>query len=124
MKTGLRFALLFLLMCPPAKAAYEVESGAALICDTQEQIERIAQVFDEDMEDAISTVNAEVNNQKACAMVDVAYVQGRQLGTVRSRLHTFQIFPIIVVGASATKGYQLVEPSPFWMLVEIRELGV
>src|SRR5262245_30061649 len=116
MKTAICFAVSFLLMGPPAHS-YEAETGAALICDTQRQVERFAQVFDQSLEVAINTVNIEESNPTACAMVDVAYVQGPQMGTARGASHTFKIIPIMVVGANTPNGYRLVEPAPVLMLV-------
>jgi len=125
MKSARYLALLFLLTCAPA-CAYEVEIGSTLVCDTQKQVERFVQIFDQNLEAAISIVNTEENNPTACAMVDIAYVQGRQLGIARSTSHTFQIIPIVVVATNTPSGYRLVEPVPvpFLMLVEIRELAV
>jgi len=123
MKIARYLALLFLLTCVPARA-YEVEIGSVLVCDTQKQVERFVQIFDQNVEAAISIVNTEENNPTACAMVDIAYVQGRQLATARSTSHTFNIIPIVVVGTNTPSGYRPVDPAPSLMLVEIREFAV
>lgn len=123
MKIFRYLTLLFLLTCVPARA-YEVEIGSALVCDTQEQVERFVQIFNDNLEAAINIVNTEENNPTACAMVDIAYVQGRQLGTARSTSHTFNIIPIVVVGTNTPSGYQPVEPTLSLMLVEISEFAV
>lgn len=123
MKIARYLALLFLLTCVPARA-YEVKIGSVLVCDTQKQVERFVQIFDQNVDAAIGIVNTEENNPTACAMVDIAYVQGRQLGMARSTSHTFKIIPIVVVGTNTPSGYRAVEPAPSLMLVEIREFAV
>jgi hypothetical protein len=123
MKIARYLALLFLLNCVPAHA-YEVEIGSVLVCDTQKQVERFVQIFDQNLEAAISIVNTEENSPTACAMVDIAYVQGRQLGMARSTSHTFKIIPVVVVATNTPSGYRPVEPTPSLMLVEIREFAV
>src|SRR5260370_7012000 len=75
MKSALRLAMLLSLMSLPAQA-HEVETGAIMVCDTQQQAERYAQVFDGNQQGAISVVNAEANNPSACAVVEVAFVAG------------------------------------------------
>jgi hypothetical protein len=79
MKSILRIAVLSWLVCLPAHA-YEVETGAITICDTQKQVERFVQLFEGNAQVALRAVNAEEHNPNACAMVDVSYVQGPNLG--------------------------------------------
>jgi hypothetical protein len=123
MKFAPCLATLFFLMCLPGHA-YEVETGSITICDTQKQVERLVQLFDENPQVAMSAVNAEENNPNACAEVDVSYVPGPQLGMARSRSHAFQIVPIVVVGAHTPGGYRLVKPALFFTLVEVKEFAV
>ena len=123
MRSVLSLAMLSLLMCLPAHA-YAVETGAILICDTQQQVERYVQLFDGNPQVAISAVNTEESNPNACAMVDVAYAQGPQLGMARSSSHAFQIIPIVVVGVNAPSGYRPVNPAHFFTLVEVKEFAV
>ena len=123
MKSTLCFATLFLLMCTPAHA-YEVETGSITICDTQRQVEGFAQLLDENPELAISAVNAEEHNPNACVAVDVSYVQGPQLGMVRSSSRAFQIIPIVVFGVNMPALFQAVKPRLFFTLVEVKEFAV
>jgi hypothetical protein len=123
MKIAGYVALLFFLTSLPARA-YEIETGSALVCDTQKQVERFVQLFERDLEAAITTVNSEENNPTACAMTDIVYVQGRQLGMARSAAHTFKIIPIMVIAENSPTGYRSVESVPSLMLVEIRELAI
>jgi len=123
MKSALRFALLSLVMCAPAHA-YEVETGAVVICDTQRQVERYVQLFDGNPQVAIRAVNTEEKDPNACAMADVSYVQGPEVGMARSRSYAFQIVPIVVVGVNTSRGYGPVRPALFFTLVKVTEFAV
>lgn len=125
MKPVLRFAmpLVSLLTCPPAHA-YEVAAGRIMICDTQVQVERLAQLFDGNLQAAIGIVNTEEHDPTACAIADVVYVEGPKLGTARNGSHAFRIVPIVVVATGTPAGYQAVQPGLFFSLVRIEELAV
>ena len=123
MKFAPCLATLFLLMCSPANA-YELETGSITICDTQKQVERFVELFDESPQAAMSAVNAEENNPNACAEVDISYVPGPKLGVARSRSHAFQIMPIVVVDVKTPGGYRPVKPAMFFTVVEVKEFAV
>ena len=123
MKPALRLAMLSLTVCLPAHA-YETETGAVMICDTQRQVERYVQLLDESPQAAIRAVNAEESNPNACALVDVSYVQGPELGMARSNSRAFRIVPVVVVGANTSRGYGPVKPVLFFTAIEINELAV
>jgi hypothetical protein len=106
------------LICLPAHAQ-EIETGAIMLCDTQKQVERFAQLYEGDPQAALSAVNTEENDPTACAMVEVAYVEGPQLGTARSRSHAFGIIPIVVVAVATPRGYQPVSPARFFTTVAV-----
>ena len=123
MKSALCIAMLSLSVCLPAHA-YEVQTGAVMICDTQKQVERFVELFDGNQQIAIRAVNTEENKPNACAMVDVSYVQGPKLDTARNRSHAFQIIPIVVVGINTADGYAPVKPALFFTPVEVKEFAV
>ena len=123
MKSALTIAILSLSFCLPAHA-YEVRTGAVMICDTQKQVERFVELFDGNQQIAIRAVNSEENKPNACAIIDVSYVQGPELGMARSKSHAFQIIPIVVIGISTTNGYEPVKPALFFAPVEVREFAV
>ena len=75
-------ATLFLLLIAPAQA-YEIETGGGIICDTQEQSERVASVLDGNEQVALNAVNAEERDATDCAVVTVVYVRGATLATAR-----------------------------------------
>jgi hypothetical protein len=123
MKSALRLAMLLSLIYAPARA-HEVETGPILVCDTQKQVERYVQLFDGNPQVAISSVNAEANDQNACAMVDVAYVQGPPLELARSKSHAFRVVPIVVVGMNRPTGFQRLQPVLVFTLVKVKEFAV
>ena len=123
MKTALIVAILSSVPCLPAQA-YETETGAVMICDTQKRVERYVQIFDGNPRAAIRAVNTEENDPNACALVDVSYVQGPDVSMARSSSHAFRIVPIAVVGVSTSSGSTPVKPALFFTPVEIKELSV
>jgi hypothetical protein len=123
MKCPLAIAMLSLSLCLPAHA-YEVQTGNILICDTQSQVQRFANVFDGNAQVAIAAVNSEEKDPSACAMIEASYVPGPALGMARSSSHAFRIVPIAVVGINTANGYRSVNPGVFFTLVEVREFAV
>ncbi len=123
MKTALILAILSLTTSLPAHA-YETETGAVMICDTQKQVERYVQVFDGNPRAAIRAVNTEENDPNACALADVTYVQGPDVGMARSNSHAFRIVPIAIVGVNTARGAAPVKPALFFTPVEVKELSV
>ena len=102
-------------------AAHDVQFGTALVCDTQEQVERFVAVYAGDAARAVSTVNAEEHDPSACGMASVAYVVSPPLATARSKDATFQIVKILVLGVTTEDGVQPVKPAPFFSALEVDE---
>src|SRR5262245_9772785 len=123
MKPALCIAALSLLISLSAQA-YEVETGPVMLCDTQKQAERFVQYFDGNQEAALGAVNAEEHNPSACAIVEVAYVQGEPLGVERTLSHAFRITPVAVVAMKTPGGFQQVAPVVFFTPVKLKEYAV
>ena len=123
MKPALCVTMLSLLMSLPAQA-YEVETGPVMLCDTQKQAERVVQLFNGSQEAAIGAVNAEERNPSACAVVEVAYVQGDPLGIARTMSDAFRITPVAVVAMKTPAGFQQVAPAVFFTLVKVKEFAI
>jgi hypothetical protein len=119
---ALRLALPVLIFGAPAWA-HEVESGTGVICDTREQAQRLALILDEDAQAAIRAVNAEVRDPTACALATVAYVRGAKAGTARSKVGTFEIVEVLVVGVETRRGLQSASPAVYFTLFKIEERG-
>ena len=120
-----RFAWLILplvLLLETAAQADDVQVGTGLLCDTQQQAERFAALYDGDAAVAIHAVNAEEDNPTACGLVTMAYVPGPALSTARTKDHTFQIIDVLVVGVVTQDGIQAVEPAHFFSVVAVEEL--
>ena len=120
------FALLAAPFCVPAHAAdaadYEVASS--LVCDTQEQVERFVALFAGDAQAAIRVVNAEQKNPTACAMMNIAFVRGNQLGTARHGDNAFHITHILVIGVENGNGVQPVQPAAYYSAFGVKEFAI
>ena len=101
--------------------ALDTEYNTGIICDTQKQAERLAKLLDGNEHTAIAIVNAEERDPRACAVESVAFVRGASLATARSRVETFAVVEILVVGVDLGSGFQSVAPSAYFMLVKIDE---
>jgi len=112
---------LILLLVSPAYAD-DIQVGAGLLCDTQQQAERFAALYDGDAAIAIRTVNAEEHNPTACGVVAMAYVAGPPLSTARTKDLTFEIIQVLVIGVITRNGMQSVEPAHFFSVVPVEEL--
>ena len=123
MKHVLRIALLSLALGLPAQAQ-DVEKGPLLICDTQQQIERLGELYRGKAQEALIAVNTEVNKPTACGAADVAFVPGKVLGTVRSKSHTFHVVPIIVFGVNTPAGVQPVNSGVYFTLRVVKEHSI
>lgn len=124
MKSMLTLALLSSLIGSPVQA-YEVETGPVLVCDTRQQLERLVQLSDDEPEErALDAVNAEEHNPNACAVVNVTFVRGPQIGIARSQSQAFELYPVAVIGTATPSGYQSVEPTVYFTLVNVKELAV
>jgi hypothetical protein len=118
MKFALHLALLFLAFTFPARA-HDIEYDTGVICDTQNQAQRVAMLLDD--EHAAAMVNAEEGNPSACAVETVAFVRGANLGTARSKSDAFAIVEILVVGVNLESGFRSIAPNVHFMLVKIDE---
>ena len=72
-RVALAATLLAALVAPPAQARQvEIQIGESLVCDTQEQVQRFAVLFDGDLQRTASAVNEEVKDPTACAVLAIA----------------------------------------------------
>jgi hypothetical protein len=123
MKFAIGLALCSALLCAPAQAG-DIEVGTVLMCDTQQQAERVGTLLHGDATNvvsAVSEVNAEENSQTACGVVNVTYVRGTSLATVRAKGETFLIAPILVIGILNETGVQSVPQNVYFSVFKIDE---
>jgi hypothetical protein len=119
----LPLALLAAPLCAPAQAS-DYEVGASLVCDTQGQAERFVALFNGDAQAAIRVVNAEEKDPTACAIMNVAYMRGAQLGMARHGDNAFEIIRILVVGIETEDGLHPVRPAAYFSLIGVKEYAV
>jgi hypothetical protein len=123
MRPALHLALLSLLACCPAQAR-EYEHGTALLCDSQEQVERYVALFKGEGQSTVDAVNTEEQNSTACGPATVAFMRGPDLGTARNKDSAFQIVRILVVGVDTPEGIRPVRPTPYFTAFEVVEYDV
>ena len=110
-------------LCGSAQAM-DYEVGSSIVCDTQSQVERFVALFSGDTQAAIDAVNAEEHNPTACALVDVAYLRGAEIGMARNGDSAFEIVRILVVGVDTAAGIQAVRPNTYFSLFGVKEYAV
>ena len=119
----LHLALLPLLLCSPAQGQ-EAEYGTGLICDTRQQAEQLVAHLNGDIAAAVSAVNIDAHDPKACGIATVAFVRGPDLGMARGKDATFKIVRILVFGLRTSSGFQPVAPAIYVSLFKIDEIAV
>jgi hypothetical protein len=133
MSFAVRFASLLALVAPICISAHaenapvlgiDYEVGTSLVCDTRGQVERFVALYSGDMKDTIKLVNAEEHDPTACALANVAFVRGTELGTARHGDDAFQVVHILIVGVSTDNGVQAVRPAAYYSLFRIKEFAV
>jgi len=108
-------------LCGSAQAV-DYKVGTSIICDTQSQVERFVALFSGDTQAAIEAVNNEEQNPAACALVDVVYLRGAEIGMARDS--AFEIVRILVVGIDTAAGIQAVRPNDYFSLFGVKEYAV
>jgi hypothetical protein len=117
------FALLAAPFCTVAQAS-DYQVGPSLVCDTQQQVERFVALFTGDAQAAIRFVNAEANNPAACAIMNVAYMRGEQVGMARHGENAFGIVRILVVGVVNGNGILPVRAAAHFSRFGVKEYAV
>jgi hypothetical protein len=139
MKSAVRIASVaaLLLTCLPAQAyeqeqdkdAVKVQVGSALVCDTQQQVERFVALYDGDVATTLTVVNGEQakNGEQAakhaCDVATIAYVMGPEVSQARSTNGngTFRVVRVLVLGVLTDKGLQASVPTPFYSAAKVEE---
>jgi len=131
MKTTLGLTLLLLLICAPAQARdnqgideRNIEFGAVLVCDTQEQVERYVTLYKGDQEAAVRAVNREEKDPTACGVASAAFVRGPQTATARAENLACEIVRILVLGLDSHDGFRPVQPAPYFTAFGVTEYHV
>jgi hypothetical protein len=106
--------------------AREIEADTALICDTQQQAEKVAVILRSDapgIKAALAHVNEEEHSPSACGLADVEFLRGSNIVTIRTGGETFQIAKIMVIGVLSEIGVQDVAPKFYFSIFKIEERG-
>jgi hypothetical protein len=126
MKSALGLVMLACLLCAPASARDDVQTGSIMICDTQKQVERYLTLLTlaGNAQSAIRAVNTEAENPSACAVSDIAYIRGARIGIERTRTDAFEIVEILAIGLNTPAGLRAVAPATFFTLIKLKEYAV
>ena len=117
-----RIASLVLLLCCSAVAQEpDVNVDSGLVCDTPQQVERFAAIYDGDADAALATVNAEADSQDACTIATFAFVLGPPVAVIKNDRGTFHVMQVLVLGVYTDAGFEAVVPQTFFTLAEIGE---
>ena len=106
MRTWLIVLTLFCPLLLPAPAAAQIQQLVVrgLLCDTQEQLERLVSLPGA-LRDAIQTVNTEVNKKGACGFATAILEREQDVGMVTSPDNTvFRIVRVVLI-VDLTRGY-------------------
>jgi hypothetical protein len=123
MKFALHLGLLSVLLCSPARA-HEYEYGTALLCDSQNQVERYVSLYKGEQQSTIDAVNTEEHDPTACGLATVAFMRGPDPVTARNKENAFQIVRILVVGVNTPTGMRAVQPTAYFTVFEVVEYDV
>lgn len=117
-----RIALLLLLLCRPAGAQWpDVNIGSGLVCDTPQQVEQFAAVYDGDPDAALAAVNAEADDPDACTIGTFAFVIGPQVAVVKRVNGTFRVIQVLILGVFTDEGFEAAMPRTFFTLADVDE---
>ena len=122
------FGFMALMQAAPTQAAPaqagDVETSVAPVCNTQKQVERLADLIDYNTESAVHTVNVEAQNPRACGIANMAFLRGSRIATVRAHEATFEIVEVLVVGMVSGESVVVAKPAIYFSLLKIDERGV
>jgi hypothetical protein len=123
----MRIALVLLLVFCAAARAQEpgMNIGFGLVCDTPQQVEQFAAIYDGDADAALAAVNADLDDADACTIATFAFVLGPQVSVIKSAKGAFRVVQILVVGVFTDEGFESAMPQTCFTLAEVdEELGV
>lgn len=113
------FTLMVALIAPAGAGEQNIEVDTNLICDTQQQVERLLALFDGQTgsaEGAIAAVNEEANVTDACVIATVAFRRGEVVATVKNVQATFDVIRVEVVGVYGLDGLERIQPADYFTL--------
>jgi hypothetical protein len=94
------------------RPAGDIHVGQGVVCDTVKQVERLTSLMGEsgNVENAISAVNTEAANPRACGMVLAAFVRGGEVGQVRNAHRSLRVVEITILAVPVGDQWHFVTP--------------
>jgi hypothetical protein len=140
-----------LIACLPVQAQpaenpdnVKVQVGSALVCDTQQQVERFVALYDGNVQTTLTAVNGEQTqpnresqpgsgqaNQpgsgqaksQACDVATIAYVLGPEVSQAHSHGNgTFRVVRVLVLGVLTEQGLLASVPTPLYSAAKVEEV--
>jgi hypothetical protein len=105
---GVKIAFALFIIFPAH--AQGIFTGSGLVCDTREQIERYAAVYDGNTERTIELVNAETNSKSACGMARIAYQSAEEIADIRISDARGKVIKLTIIGIQFNGIWQTVNP--------------
>jgi hypothetical protein len=99
-----------------------LQVGRGLICNTEQQVARYVTLFKGDSDRAIEAVNAEAQDDNACAVVRVVFVPAAAGTTVRNGTGTYRVVRIVVFGVVTSAGVLKVRPFVQFAAAPVEEI--
>ena len=116
----LRVVTILVLACLPVRAEemeFDVDIDTALVCDTQQQVERFVALFEGDVGAALRAVNGEQESPTACDIATIAYVPSDDVTTTKGPCGHFRVVKILLVGVlTEDHGFLFTVPSPYFTM--------
>jgi len=103
----------------------KLQVGRGLICNTEQQAQRYVTVFDGDSDQAVGKVNAEANDEHACAVANVAFIPlSSAATTVRNGASAYRVVQIVILGVVTPIGVQKVQPFVQFAVAPVEEIEI
>jgi hypothetical protein len=90
----------------------DIQVGQGVVCDTAEQVQRITTLLDESpsVENAITTINTEASNPRACGLVLAAFVRGNEVAEAHKGVRSLKVVEITILAVPVGNEWHFVQP--------------
>ncbi|HEV3409303.1 MAG TPA: hypothetical protein VG095_03355 [Chthoniobacterales bacterium] len=103
--------------------AQEVRTANTLICGSADHAKQFASQ-NQDLTQALATVNRAPNGETSCLVAPIAYVAGKQLDRVERREATYMVTEIVIVGVGTPYGLLAIEPAVVYTVLKLDEEAI
>ena len=124
-----KYLLLSLLLVLPlrASAGSDIQIARGVVCDSQAQVERLVSLVNKesDPRHALTIVNREADNPRACGSALVGYVNAKETGVIRDHGKTFRVIELTIVAIPTANGsWSFIQPITQYAAFPVDEIEV